>query len=183
MRKNLFLALAVVLLLTGGVTACKKQQKSEDIIVRKYVPEKVKAPIALSADSVVSDATWQGKRYVIKVSRRPTKELPLLEDERGQKYVDNRISLTITGPDNSVFLTKEFTKESFLSYVESDDLRKKGILETIAFHEVDGNRLKFGVVISRPDNDDLFVPLDMWIDRARGMSIKPADLFGDMGEG
>ncbi len=176
MYKFVFSAVAVALLLMGGLTACKNQKKSDDILVSKYVPETVKGPIAMTADSLVSDAEWLDKHYSILIRRVPAREMPLLVDERGQEYVDNRIMLSIFRADGSVFLTKEFTKESFASYIE-DGFRKKGILETIVFHTVDNNQLKFGAVVSRPDNEDLFVPLDLWIDRMGELKVKPGNLF------
>ncbi len=181
MNKNISLMIAASLLLAGGLTACKEKQKSEDIIVSKYVPETPKAPIKLPVSSRNTDVAWLGRNYLVKITREPADSAAKVVDENGQKYVDNQIRLVVARSDSSIFFNKVFTKESFASYIESD-FRKQGILETIAFHEVDHHQLKFGVVVSRPENDDLFIPLDMWIDRNGGMVIKQGKLFDDTTE-
>ncbi len=177
--KNIMMALTAVLLLTGGLTACKKEKKNEEVIIAKYVPETLQDPIALPASTRDTQVNWLEKDYVVTLSREPATAKAHLVDERGQEYVDNRITLSVTRSDGSVFLKKEFSKESFASYL-NDDFRKNGSLETIAFHEIDNDQLKFGVVVSRPDNDDLFIPLDMWIDRHGGIAIKQGKLFDEI---
>ena len=176
MNKNLIALMLTSICLMGAVSACKEKPKSDDIIVAKYVPETLKDPIKLPVDTRRSDVQWLGKNYVITIEREPADSLPMLTDETGQQYVDNRVRLTVSRDDNSVFLRKTFTKESFASYIEAD-FRQKGILENIVFHETDNQQLKFGVVVSRPENDDLFIPLDMWIDRQGGLLIKQGQLF------
>lgn len=179
MNKYYFSIMSVIALFFLGFNSCKEKQKSDDIIVAKYVPEKIGAPIKLPTDERTTQVEWQGKTYTVFLTRQASDSLPMLKDEKGQQYVDNQIRLIIKRNDNSLFLKKTFTKESFVSYLESD-FRQKGILENIAFLQVDEQRLKFGVVISRPENDDLFIPLDMWIDRMGGMVIKPGTLFDDI---
>ena len=176
MNKNIVAVMIAGAFLLVGISACKEKQKSEDIIVAKYVPEKLKDPIKLPVDARTTQVSWLGKKYTIQLRREPTDTLHMLTDETGQQYVDNRVSLTIKRDDNSSFLTKVFTKEAFSSYVDNE-FRQKGMLENIVFHEIDNQQLKFGVVISRPENEDLFVPLDMWIDRTGGLAIKQGKLF------
>jgi len=176
MNKNIVLVMIAASFLLVGISACKEKQKSEDIIVAKYVPEKLKDPIKLPVDARTTQVNWLGKKYTILLRREPADSLHMLTDETGQQYVDNRVRLTIKRDDNSLFLNKVFTKEAFSSYVDND-FRQKGMLENIVFHEIDNQQLKFGVVISRPENEDLFVPLDVWIDRMGGLAIKQGKLF------
>ncbi len=181
MKQYFSIIMAASLLLTVGMTACQEKKKSDDIIIAKYVPETIKGPISLAAASRTTDVKWLDKEYSVNISREPLTSQAKIKDERGQEYVDNRIVLTITRSDNSVFLKKEYMKEMFASYLDAN-FRKNGILETIAFHEVDNNQLKFGVVVSLPDNDDLFIPLDMWIDRMGGTVIRQGKLFDEREE-
>lgn len=176
MNRNFVQMMTAAIFLMLGVVACKEKPKSEDIIVAKYVPERPKAPIKMPVDSRETTIEWLGKNYKISVTREPADSMAKLVDEIGQQYFDNRVRLTITREDNSEFLRKVFTKESFASYVEND-FRENGMLENIVFHEIDNNLLKFAVIVSRPENDDLFIPLDMWIDRTGGMTIKQGQLF------
>lgn len=159
-----------------GVNACKEKQKSEDIIVAKYVPEKLKSPIKLPVDQRTTEVQWLGKSYTIDVIREPDESLPMLKDETGQEYVDNSLTLTITRDDNRVFLKKNFTKESFANYVD-DTFRHNGYLENIVFHGIENQKLKFGAVISCPGSEDEFVPLDVFIDGKSGMSVVQGKLF------
>ena len=156
--------------------SCKEKKQNEDIIIAKYVPEELKAPIRQSTDVRTSNVSWLGKNYVIEIQRVASDSLPKVKDENGQLYVDNRVTMKIMRSDHSVFLKKSFVKESFVSYVDHD-FQKKGYLENIVFHGIDNNQLKFGVVITSPGNEDEFVPLDMWIDRQGGTKIKLGKLF------
>lgn len=162
--------------LTGGLTACKEQKKSEDIIVAKYVPDAIKAPIKLPKDVRSTDVEWLGNSYIINITREPADTFPKLRDEEGQEYVDNTATLTILRTDSSIFVKKVFSRKTFSSYVD-DDFRKNGIFENLVFHGIDDHRLKFGAVVSRPGNEDEFIPLDVMIDKMGGMVITQGKLF------
>ena len=179
--KSIVTSLLISCVVVLGFSSCKEKKKSDDIIVAKYVPEKPTAPVRLSADQRKDVVQWLGGQYVVLTSREPADSLPMLTDEMGQKYVDNRVTVIVTRSNNTVFLKKTFVKESFASYVE-DGFRHKSILENIVFHGIEDGSLKFGVVVSRPDSDDEFVPLDMLIDRNGGLSIKPGKLFDNSDE-
>ena len=174
MKKINLLLIAVPLIC--GFSACKEKKQSDDIIVAKYVPEGPKEPIKMSTGTRRNDVEWLGKSYTVKIVRQAADSLPMLKDETGQKYYDNRVVLAILRSDSSVFVRKVFTKEAFASYVDAD-FRQKGILENIVFHGIENQNLKFGAVITRPGSDDEFVPLDLTIDRNGGMSIKQGKLF------
>jgi len=178
MTKQVLILTMVAAALLTGVSACKEKKKSDDIIVAKYVPEQPKAPISMPTDKRKVDVNWLEKTYVVAVSRESDESLPMLTDETGQKYIDNRVSLSILRSDSSVFFKQSFTKESFASYI-AGDLRQKGFLENIVFHGVEDQQLKFGVVVSRPGTDDEFVPLDLSIDRMGGMAITQGKLFDE----
>ena len=179
MKKQYLLLIAVPLIC--GFSACKEKQKSDDIIVAKYVPEGPKDPIKMSTDRRQNDIDWLGRSYSVRIVRQAADSMSMLKDETGQKYYDNRVVLTILRSDSSVFVRKVFTKETFSSYVDAD-FRQKGILENVVFHGVDSQMLKFGVVISRPGSDDEFVPLDLTIDKNGGMSIAQGKLFDSNNE-
>ena len=166
----------IVVPLIGGMTACKEKQKSEDIIVTKYVPDAPKAPIKLPKDVRATNIEWMGNSFTVQISRQPADTVHLLQDETGQQYVDNFVTLNILRSDSSSFMERVFTKESFAAYVD-DDFRKNGIFENLVFHGVENQLLKFGAVISRPGNEDEFIPLDVMIDKKGGMSITQGKLF------
>lgn len=172
----LFMATGIMML---GAVACKEKKQSEpDIITTKYVPEKPQAPIRMSVDQRQTDIKWLGRQYVVKVQRTPVDSLPMVADETGQKYIDNKVTLTIMRSDSSVFFSKTFLKSSFSSYIDND-YQKRGVLENIVFHEVDDNELEFSVIVSHPDADDEYIPLEMNINGQGGIHIERGNLFDE----
>lgn len=170
-----FVAAGIMML---AATACKEKVQKEEIIVTKYVPQKPKAPIRMNPDLRRTDVSWLGRNYVIKIERIAVDSLPMVSDDTGQKYVDNRISLFILRSDSTVFMHKTFTKSSFSSHIDAD-FRQHGVLENIVFHEVEGNELNFVVIVTHPDADDEFVPLKLSIDAQGGMNIEQKSLLDD----
>ena len=174
--KRLFPIAAVICLLALGTWSCKEKKKSDDIIVAKYVPDGPKEPIRMTVDKRVTPVEWLGKNYTITINRAPADSLPMLKDETGQEYVDNSVSVVIQRSDNTMFFRHLFTKNSFSSYVDAS-FRSEGCLENIVFHGIEDDNLKFGAVVSRPGNEDEFVPIDVKIDRNGSISISQGKLF------
>jgi hypothetical protein len=155
--------------------ACKEKKESTDIITTKYVPKKLQAPIAMPVDTKTTHITWQDKPYTVQIDRVSDDSLKHVKDEYGQPYIDNRVSVTILRQDGSVFFKKEFTKASFSSYID-DTFRNNGILAGIQYDEIDDNGLEFSVVVGMPDAlDDVFIPLELVIDRQGAVSISRDD--------
>ena len=99
----------------------------------------------------------------------------MVKDEAGQKYKDNRITVSVTRQDGSSVLKRTFTKSAFTQYVD-EVFRKNGILASIRFDEVDNGKLEFSVVIALPDAiDDVFIPLEMTVDRNGIINIREDD--------
>lgn len=152
--------------------ACKDKKPAQDtIITSRQEVRKPQAPIKMQEYRQENTAQWLEGNYHILLVRTPVDSLPMVQDEIGQKYVDNRIELTITRADGSVFLKRTFTKSTFASYLD-DDYRRTGILEAMIFEEVDDGRLEFAVSVAHPQADDEFIPLEMKIDSAGGLTIK-----------
>lgn len=169
--------IAPIFIMAAGIMmlgACKEKKQTEDIITTHYTPKQPQAPIAMTADSQQSDITWMGKPYRVNIVRQPMDSV-MVTDETGQKYIDNRVKVSIVRADGSVFTEKSFTKSSFLSYIQ-EPFRKGGILAGIRFDEVVSQGLRFSVVIAMPDAvDDLFIPLEMIIDSDGGLGIHKND--------
>ena len=182
MKKYLPLMVVAGMMMLAA-TACKEKKQSEDIITIKYVPEKPKSPIRSSAESRQTEVTWLGRPYVVLIERMPADSLPMVTDETGQKYVDNSIRLTVMRNDSSLVCRKMFTKGSFSSYLDGD-YRQQGVLDNMVFHKVEGPELKFAVVVSHPDSDDEFIPLELSMNGEGNISIRRGNLLdeGDRGE-
>jgi len=166
------------LILVAGLVvlgACKEKKQSTDIITTKYVPKQPQDPIAMPADTQTKNIEWQGKPYTITIDRVPVDSLPQVKDENNQPYVDNRVKLTIMRADGSAFFQRTFTKASFNIYID-DSFRKNGILAGFRYDEVENSGIEFSVVVALPDAiDDVFVPLELVVDRQGGVSITRDD--------
>lgn len=172
MKRILPLVLVAGLLAFG---ACKEKKQSTDIITTKYVPKQLQDPIAMPVDAVTKNIDWNGSPYTIMIDRVPVDSLPQVKDENGQPYIDNRVKLKIMRADGSVFFERSFTKATFNSYID-ESFRKNGILAGFRYDELDKTGVDFSVVIALPDAvDDVFVPLELVIDRQGAVSISRDD--------
>ena len=164
------LALGIMML-----SACKEKKQSDDIITTKYVPKQLQDPIGMPADNQSQAVEWGGATYQVSVSRVAADSLPMVKDEAGQKYKDNRITVSVNHKDGSSLFKRTFTKSAFAQYVD-EVFRKNGILASIRFDEVDNGKLEFSVVVALPDAvDDVFIPLEMTVDRNGIINIREDD--------
>jgi len=167
MRATLIiLAVAMAALSLEG---CKEKRDNGDIITQKVVKKKPAGPMAMQKYTQRKDIDWNGSNMVCEIRREPDDSLQMVTDETGQKHIDNRITLTISRSDGSVFFKKTFTKASFDSYID-DDYRKTGILEGLVFDKVDGSRLRFAASVSHPQTDE-YIPLVVDISRQGTIAV------------
>ena len=169
-----------ILVLAAGImmlVACKEKKQTEDIITTHYVPQRLQAPIAMATDSQTVNTDWLERPYTVRIVRSPMDSV-MVEDDNGQKYIDNHIRLTIIRQDGSAFIDKTFTRASFLSYVQ-EPFRHGGLLASLRYEETCGPVMKFTAVIGMPDAvDDLFVPLELSVDSQGGIGIRKNDDMG-----
>lgn len=169
MRYLLPFMLAAGIMMLG---ACKEKKKQEDIITTKYVPKRPQAPIAMNDEHLSDTVRWKNAVYYVKIDRTASDSLPMLSDEIGQKYKDNYVTLTVLRSDQSVFFSKKFSKNNFVSYLNAD-YKRNGLLSSMRFNEVDDGELEFSVAIARPDAlDDEYLPLELTINAQQGIAIK-----------
>ena len=171
--KHLFPLILVAGLVVFG--ACKEKKESTDIITTKYVPKKPQPPIAMPSETITKNVTWQDKPYTVVITRQASDSLLQVKDENGQPYIDNRVEIVVTRADGSVFFKKVFTKASFNVYID-ESFRKNGILAGIQYDEIDSKGMEFSVVVGLPDAlDDVFVPLELVVDRFANIAISRDD--------
>lgn len=160
--------LATALLVT--VVGCKEKKNSEDIIATKVVMKKPdNKPIRMQGYEDAKEVKWLGKTYTVEVKRQPDDSLQVVKDERGQKFVDNHISLRIIRADGSVFFSKVFTKASFKELLD-DTYRRGGILEGLVLDKVEGNNVKFAASVCLPQSDE-YIPLLLSVDNFGNTSM------------
>lgn len=115
-------------------------------------------PAAIASDPQWNNqksVKWNGHDYQITLKRTPAHDLPVVTDELGQRYYDNRVEVTITR-DGAPFYNKKFTKEAFIDFISDKDI-ETGILQGIAFDDVDNkeNGLRFGAQVGVPGEDGI----------------------------
>lgn len=160
----------LIFLATFVVAGCGEKKKSDDIIVKKVETPQLQGPIKMQEYRQTKDVQWLGRDYQVEIIRIPDDSLRMVEDETGQKFVDNRISLRVLRSDGSVFFSRSFTKAAFDSYLD-DDYRKTGITEGLVFDKVDGNLLCFAASVCHPQTDE-YIPLVITISNLGDVGIK-----------
>ncbi|MBQ9215527.1 MAG: DUF4738 domain-containing protein [Prevotella sp.] len=167
---KMFPKLILVVLAAFAVAGCGEKKKSDDIIVKKVEEPKPQGPIRMQEYKQTKDIQWLGRDYQVEILRIPDDSLQMVQDETGQKFVDNRISLRIFRSDGSVFLSRSFTKAAFEKYLD-DDYRKTGITEGFVFDRVDGNLLYFAASVCHPQTDE-YIPLVITVNNLGELGIK-----------
>lgn len=166
---QLFAALLMVIL----VMSCGKKKESKDIIVPTAEVVKPKAPIRMQPYDQRQEVEWLEKNYQVIINREADDSLRMVQDETGQKFVDNRITLRVIRADGSVFFKKVFTKSSFDAQLDND-YRETGILEGLVFDKVDGHNLVFAGSVSHPQTDE-YIPLLVTVSNFGAVTIKRDD--------
>ena len=162
--------LLAALLIAVIAISCGKKKESKDIIVPTVEVVKPKAPISMQPYNQQQEVKWLDKSYQVFIDRVADDSLRMVQDETGQKFVDNRITLRVIRADGSVFFKKVFTKSSFDAQLD-DDYRQTGILEGLVFDKVDGNNLIFAGSVSHPQTDE-YIPLVVTVSNFGNVTIK-----------
>jgi hypothetical protein len=165
--------LLAALLMAVLAISCGKKKESKDIIVPTAEVVKPKAPISMQPYSQQQEVAWLDKSYQVFINRVADDSLRMVQDETGQKFVDNRITLRVIRADGSVFFKKVFTKATFDAQLD-DDYRQTGILEGLVFDKVDGNNLVFAGSVSHPQTDE-YIPLVVTVSNFGNVTIKRDD--------
>jgi hypothetical protein len=165
--------LLAALLMAVLAISCGKKKESKDIIVPTAEVVKPKAPISMQPYSQQQEVEWLDKSYQVFINRVADDSLRMVQDETGQKFVDNRITLRVIRADGSVFFKKVFTKATFDAQLD-DDYRQTGILEGLVFDKVDGNNLVFAGSVSHPQTDE-YIPLVVTVSNFGNVTIKRDD--------
>ncbi len=165
--------LLAALLMAVLAISCGKKKESKDIIVPTAEVVKPKAPISMQPYSQQQEVKWLDKSYQVFINRVADDSLRMVQDETGQKFVDNRITLRVIRADGSVFFKKVFTKTTFDAQLD-DDYRQTGILEGLVFDKVDGNNLVFAGSVSHPQTDE-YIPLVVTVSNFGNVTIKRDD--------
>lgn len=169
-------AIMLTLATLGAMASCNsKQADDKNIIAHK---EDIEQKVEDSQPQKVGDyeqtdpVSWLGKDYNVEIARKADAAMPLIADDNtGEKYYDNKISVRISRTDGSELFKKEFTKSDFSNYIDAAFLKKSALLG-IVFDHVDGDNLVFGASVGLPDRlSDEFIPLTLKISNNGKLSV------------
>lgn len=154
------------------LSACKEEKKSKDIITQKPIIVKKQGPQTLEPTDNTDAVQWLGKTYTVEIHRRADKELPMTRDESGAEYYDNRVQVKVIRPDGTEFFNREFTKQSFRSFLNESTLRD-GALLAVVFNEVKDDHLMLAASVGSPDAmSEEYVPFVISISRMGDVNIE-----------
>ena len=164
------IALSAACAAMAALTACSSKPQSNNIIAKKPSKDAPKPTQDMGDYSQDRSVEWLGGTYSIKVMRKADRSLPLATDEGGNKYFDNRITLTILRSDGSEFFKRTFSKADFNKFVDSD--YQDGALLGIVLDRAEGDCISFAASVGSPDKmSDNYVPLVLKVSRTGGVSI------------
>lgn len=140
---------AVILLLALSLFSCTPQKtETQETTQTEQATEEVHS----LNDYAYTDSLMQGKHKVLyTITSQPDDELPVVVDEDGVKYKDNRYKLHIV-KDGQTLFDRSFTKADFKSMISSE-FQKYGIMDGLRFNYAAEGKLYFNACVSYPDSD------------------------------
>lgn len=170
-----------ILSLLAGLTACgggsKKTDEGSLIFMQDSVDSRGLQRMQVSKAEV--DIKFKGKDYHSFISRTPDEDLPLVKNEMGNTFVDNKIQLRLTRGNEQVF-NMTFTKKNFSSIV-SDDFLSKSILEGMVYNKTTPQGIVYAASVCYPQTD-LYVPISITITADGKMTMEKEELLEEIYE-
>ena len=130
----------------------------------------------MQVSDVKATFTFKGKEYQSSVVRRPDESLPIVKNEQGEKFVDNRITLRLTSGGKQV-VDRVFTKESFASLVDAKFM-KYAILEGLVYDQTTPQGIIYAASVCYPQSD-LYVPIKLTITADGKISMTQDEMMED----
>lgn len=170
MIKTLFYAFLITIFTLLQI-GCQKKKDTTNIITHKEEKKQPKPVQKVGDFSQTRVVSWFGHNVKITTERLADKDLPLVQDENGNKYYDNKIILKIQRSDGSIFLERVFYKSDFSKFIDISADKTTALLGVV-FDKLDGNHLIFATSVGSPDNmSDEFIPLILKVSKSGSLSI------------
>lgn len=159
-------------------TACSSQDKNKKDGMQVLMQDSTQlaGPERMQISDIKTTFTFKGKEYHSSVVRRPDETLPIVKNEQGEKFVDNRITLRITSGGKQV-VDKVFTKDNFASLVDAKFM-KYAILEGLVYDKTTPQGIIYAASVCYPQSD-LYVPIRLTITSDGKISMAKEELMED----
>lgn len=153
---------AMIVLAAFWLAACSSSPKrgKEEIMVLVQDGTAKDIPQRMPETAVKVPISYRGKEYQSCVERQPDESLPVVKNEQGESFIDNRITLRITC-GNKQIIDRSFTKESFAS-LAGTGFMKSALLEEIVYDKTTPQGFTYAVSICHPQTD-FYVPVRLTV--------------------
>ncbi len=148
--KKIFRASALLLFVVLIAACSGKKSESQTSDNDTTTTAKANTPYANSSQTNDYTARLGGTDYVVTISRSADTSLPVVTDELGNKFYDNRVNVQVKRGAEQV-LNKTFTKENFSEFLTSQSERQGTVLLGMAYdsEKSDGHTLRLGAQIGQ----------------------------------
>ena len=178
MRTMVYVLACVMAVLFAACSSQKKNEK-DDMKVLMQDSTEINGPERMQVSDTKVAITYKGKEYHSSVVRRPDENLPIVKNDQGEKFIDNRITLRITCAGKQI-VDKVFTKESFASLVDAKFM-KYAILVGLVYDKVTPQGFVYAASICYPQSD-LYVPLRLTVTVDGKISMAKEELMQELYE-
>ncbi|AVM53905.1 DUF4738 domain-containing protein [Bacteroides zoogleoformans] len=174
--KNIVYALACASVLSLAACSSQNKHKKENVQTLQQDSIEVFAPQRMQVSDIKTAFTYKGKEYQSSVLRHPDETLPIVKNEQGEKFVDNRITLRISC-EGKLLVDKVFTKESFASLIDAEFIRNS-ILEGLVYDRTTPEGMIYAASVCYPQSD-LYIPIRLLITTGGKISMTKEELMED----
>ncbi|TCO96054.1 uncharacterized protein DUF4738 [Bacteroides heparinolyticus] len=176
MMKKIVYTLACASIISLAACSSQDKNKKEDLQTLQQNSTEVSAPQRMQVSDIKTAFTYKGKEYQSSVLRIPDETLPIVKNEQGEKFVDNRITLRISC-EGKQLVDKAFTKESFASLIDAEFM-KNSILEGLVYDKTTPEGMIYAASICYPQSD-LYVPIRLVVTTDGKISMTKEELMED----
>ncbi len=126
--KTTLCALACATYILAALSACSGNKSNNDASLQDSTQtQQADAPYADPSQTNTSEATLGGVRYEVAIARSADKSLPVVTDDMGKTFYENRVDVTIKRGGEE-FFKKSYTKEAFDEFLTSKADRQGTVL-------------------------------------------------------
>lgn len=177
MKKPIHLIILFSILISSACTGNSNPETKENTRVLMENTTDEQGLQRMQVSRTEQTVSLKGNDYKISLARIPDDNLPIVDSEVGDKFVDNKITLNITQGGKNV-IDRTFTKKDFSS-IAGEQFLQKSILEGMVFDKVTPQGMVFAVSISYPQTD-LYFPISLTVSADGKTSMKKDELMEEI---
>ncbi len=152
-------------------SSCAKEKASRTIVTKIREEQAVLSASAMPDTRSERRFVWGDGTYEAVIERRADRELPEATDADGNRYYDNEITLSVSGPSGRI-VERRFHKSDFSQYIPSDYMESVGsVLLNLVFYEVRRGEAVFIATVGEADAlSDVYVQIGVNVSKTGDVS-------------